>query len=281
MPSTPSRHAYGTLPSQWGELHLPEGDGPFRVCVLVHGGFWKAEYAAELMDDLAADLMARGWAAWNIEYRRLSPGPDDARGGEWPALFEDVAAAVDLLVDLAAAHPLDLDRVAVAGHSAGGHLAGWIAGRPGLPAGAPGAGPRVRVVAAVLQAGVLDLAAKAAQDDEGAERVAALIGVTDVEVAEADVASSPCGQCEVARERLATTSPIHMVPLGVPTLAVHGEADDVVPIAHSQRFVAAARAAGDEADLAAFEGEDHMGHAVALNPMWRRAATWLGEQVPT
>jgi acetyl esterase/lipase len=129
-----SRHNYGSDPSQYGVLY---GEGP--VAVLIHGGFWKAEYGLELMDALAADLTARGWAAWNIEYRRLG------NGGGVPYTLDDVAAAIDHLDQLPG---VDLSRVVTIGHSAGGHLAAWAATRDHH---------RVAVTGVVSQAGVLDL----------------------------------------------------------------------------------------------------------------------------
>ena len=131
----PTVHRYGDDPSQFGELW---GAGP--VAVLVHGGFWKAEYGLDLMHALAADLVGRGWAAWNIEYRRLG------NGGGVPETLDDVAAAIDALADL---DGVDLSRVVTIGHSAGGHLAAWAATRQEQ---------RVPVTAVVSQAGVLDLA---------------------------------------------------------------------------------------------------------------------------
>jgi len=129
-----SRRNYGSDPSQYGVLY---GEGP--VAVLIHGGFWKAEYGLELMDALAADLVARGWAAWNIEYRRLG------NGGGVPYTLDDVGAAIDHLDQLPG---VDLSRVVAIGHSAGGHLAAWAATRDHL---------RVAVTGVVSQAGVLDL----------------------------------------------------------------------------------------------------------------------------
>lgn len=126
-------HSYGDDPSQYGVLC---GEGP--VAVLIHGGFWKAEYDLTLMDALCADLAARGWAVWNIEYRRLG------NGGGVPATLDDVGAAIDALADL----EVDRSRVVAIGHSAGGHLAAWAATREN---------PRVAVTGVVSQAGVLDL----------------------------------------------------------------------------------------------------------------------------
>lgn len=125
---------YGDDPSQYGVLY---GEGP--VAVLIHGGFWKAQYGLELMDALAEDLAARGWAAWNIEYRRLG------NGGGVPETLDDVGAAIDRLADV---DGLDPSRVVAIGHSAGGHLAAWAATREN---------PRVAVTGVVSQAGVLDL----------------------------------------------------------------------------------------------------------------------------
>ena len=129
-----SRRNYGSDPSQYGVLY---GEGP--VAVLIHGGFWKAEYGLELMDALAADLVARGWAAWNIEYRRLG------NGGGVPYTLDDVGAAIDHLDQLPG---VDLSRVVAIGHSAGGHLAAWAATRDHQG---------VAVTGVVSQAGVLDL----------------------------------------------------------------------------------------------------------------------------
>ncbi|HEX5782130.1 MAG TPA: alpha/beta hydrolase, partial [Solirubrobacteraceae bacterium] len=122
-----SRHSftYGSHPSQVCDLH----GASTSVAVLIHGGFWRQRYGRELEGGIARDLVARGWAVWNIEYRRL--GAD----GGWPATFEDVTAAIRAL-------PLEAERVVAVGHSAGGHLAVWAAAE-GL------------VDAAVSQAGAL------------------------------------------------------------------------------------------------------------------------------
>ncbi len=127
-------HRYGDDPSQYGVL---SGAGP--VAVLIHGGFWKAQYGLDLMDALAEDLAARGWVAWNIEYRRLG------NGGGVPETLDDVGAAIDLLAEF---DSVDRSRVVAIGHSAGGHLAAWAATREN---------PRVAVTGVVSQAGVLDL----------------------------------------------------------------------------------------------------------------------------
>lgn len=128
-----SRLSYGDDPSQYAVRY---GEGP--VAVVIHGGFWKAQYDLSLMDALCEDLAQRGWTAYNVEYRRLG------NGGGVPATLEDVSAAIDHLATL----DLDLSRVVTIGHSAGGHLAAWAATREN---------PRVAVTHVVSQAGVLDL----------------------------------------------------------------------------------------------------------------------------
>jgi acetyl esterase/lipase len=249
--SAPVRTSYGREPDQFLELTLPEGAGPAPVVVVLHGGFWRARYGVELARPLAADLAARGWAAVAVEYRRVGAG------GGWPATLDDVAAALDALPDLPGAAALDLTDVTVVGHSAGGHLAAWAAGRGRLPAGAPGAGPRVAVTAAVLQAGVLDLEAAVA-DDLGDGATVGFLG----------------GAPDELPDRYAVADPVRLLPTGVPVLCVHGEADTTVPPDQSERYAAAAAAVGDGVEVALVPGD----HMVVIDPAgeaWRRTLEWL------
>jgi len=253
------------LRSHYGELFLPddEGDGPFPVALVLHGGFWRARYGRKLMHPVCRDLAARGWAAWNLEYRRLGR----LSGGGWPATFEDVAAGVDHLAELAVPRGrdpatgalLDLSRVVAIGHSAGGHLAAWAAARAGLPDGAPGASPRVTVTAAVSQAGVVDL------------RLA-----WELRLSGGVVGRLLDGDPQRRPERYALASPAERLPLGVPVLLTHGGRDDIVPPAISERFLAAARQAGDACDLHLEPDEDHFGHIDPGNPLWTAVVEWLG-----
>jgi acetyl esterase/lipase len=181
--------AYGPGADRFGELWRPAGDGPWPVVVLLHGGFWRAQRTLELMRPLAADLAGRGFAAWNLEYRRVGQP-----GGGWPGTCEDVAAGLDHLARLAGREPLDLDRLVVAGHSAGGHLALWSASRAGLPAGAPGAGPLVAPRLVVSLAGVCDLHAGAAGGiGEGA--VAEFLGASPDQAPSATGSPPPWPAC--------------------------------------------------------------------------------------
>jgi acetyl esterase/lipase len=252
---TPGTHPYGPGPAQFLELSLPAGDVPAPVVVVVHGGFWRAAYGIELARPLAADLAARGWAAVAVEYRRVGSGPGG--GGGWPATLEDVAAALDLLPDLPGAARLDLTDVTVVGHSAGGHLAAWAAGRGQLPDGVPGASPRVRVTAAVLQAGVLDLV-RADEQGMGADAVAEFLG----------------GHAAEVPERYASADPVRLLPTGAEVLCVHGTADTSVPLEQSERYAAAAGAAGDTVTVAALPG-DHMVVIDPAGPSWARTLDWL------
>ncbi len=246
------RYHYGAHPSQYAELSLPPGSERVPVVVVLHGGFWRDAYDAELARPLAADLVTRGWAALVVEYRRVGRSPTDGGGG-WPRTAQDVAAAVDGLAgegqDLAGGR-LDLERVVAIGHSAGGHLAGWLAARPGLPPGTPGADPSVSISAFVSQAGVLDLVA-AARERLGGQAVPDLMG----------------GGPAARAAEYALASPAARLPLGVPSVCVHGRADETVPHQQSETFVAAARAAGDPSELRSFDG-DHFEPIAVGSPAW-------------
>ncbi|MGH9245389.1 MAG: alpha/beta hydrolase family protein [Acidimicrobiales bacterium] len=246
-------HAYGGEPSQHAALHLPDGDGPFPVVVLLHGGFWWARYDRTLMTPLALDLVARGWAVWNVEFRRVGEP-----GGGWPGTLLDVAAAVDHLATVAAATRLDVHKVLAVGHSAGGHLALWAACRPGLPEGTPGANPRIGLAGVVSLAGVADLRAAAAAD-LGPNACIDLLG----------------GSPDEVPERYALASPADRVPLGVAQLIVHGDRDRLVPVEHGRAYAAAALQVGDPVEWMELTG---VGHFELIDPghaAWRGTAATL------
>lgn len=242
---------YGGGPEQYVELTRPEGGGPHPCVVLLHGGFWRARYGLDLMRPLAGAVVAAGLAAADVEYRRVGQA-----GGGYPGTLADVAAALDLLATVPG-----LGALVLVGHSAGGQLALWGAGRHRLPAGATGARPAARPAAVVSLAGVCDLA-EAARAETGAGAVPDLLG----------------GMPDDVPERYATASPVMLVPLGVPTLLVHGDADDRVPVEQSRRYARRAAAAGDAVELVELPGVGHREVIDPATPAWRevarRLATW-------
>jgi acetyl esterase/lipase len=222
------------------------------VAVLIHGGFWRARYDLRLEDRLVIDLAGRGWAVWNLEYRRLGWR---SRGG-WPETFEDVAAGIDHLGRLD--EPLDLSRVVAIGHSAGGQLSLWAAARPGLPARAPGAEPRIRLAAAVSQAGVVDI------------REAARLGLS--RRAAESFLGGPWGRVP---QRYDLASPSERLPLNLPHLLVHGDADEAVPVELSRRYARRAAEDGDSCELVELPGVGHDEHLDPDSGAWRAVTTWL------
>lgn len=246
--------SYGPERSQRADLHLPGGPGPHPLTVLIHGGSWTDRYGKIVMRGLAGDLLRRGWAVWNIEYRRVGGG------GGWPVTFADVAAAIDYLPRVSA--PLDLHGVTVIGHSAGGHLALWAAARRQLPEGAPGhlAGdPPVRIARVIAQAGVCDLAGAYRRWRGGA--VLGLMG----------------GPPEDLPERYAAGDPMHLLPLPMPALLVHGTLDQTVSIELARNYERAARAAGSEIELVEIPGAAgrHRAHIDPRGQAWAAVTSRL------
>jgi len=234
--------AYGSGPLQRGEWWLPPGqdghDGRLPTVVLVHGGYWQPSYDRTLEDAVAADLAGRGFLVWNLDYA--------AADADWPSTLLDVAAGHDHLTRGRHAARVDPARTAVVGHSAGGHLALWLASRRQLPPGAPGAGPAAPAPAlAVGQAPVAALA-QGALEGLGDGAVVDLVG----------------GAPDAVPERYRVSDPVALVPARVPTLLLHSDADALVPVSQSEIYVAAA---GPRARLVRVPG----GHFAHLDPTSR------------
>ncbi|GAA0932581.1 alpha/beta hydrolase fold domain-containing protein [Nonomuraea longicatena] len=235
----PSRRIpYGRESDQWGDLYLPDEAGPLPVIALVHGGYWRSVWAADLMEALAADLVGRGFAVWNLEYRR-----PDLHG--WDATVADLASGLAALAGAEA--PLDLDRVAVAGHSAGGQLA--------LRAAADGA----RVALAVSLAGVADLA-------EGDRRW----------LSSGAVAAALGGPEAYTPGVYGAASPLARLPLKVRQLIVQGSGDDLDLVDFSRRYARAAAASGDVVTYLEMSG-DHFAVIDPATPIWRTTAVAISD----
>lgn len=253
LPSTPpdARVAYGPDSSEYGDLRIPGGGGPHPVAILIHGGCFKAAYATTR--DLAAmadALKAQGIATWSIEYRRLGQP-----GGGWPGTYLDIAQAVDFLATLARPHHLDLSRVVLVGHSAGGHLAMWAAGRRRVPDSSPiGSSPRISVRGVVDLAGPLDLTAHRVEYEHLCH--------------DAVITTLMGGTPHTVPDHYAHASPIRLVPLGVPQVLIIGEHEDFVPYPFIAAYAQAARHAGDSVRVIVIP---RVGHFEIANPL---AAPW-------
>lgn len=241
--------AYGPESQQFGELSLPLGNGPHPVVLLIHGGFWRAPYDLSLMTGLAQNLTRQGIAVWNIEYRRIGDS-----GGAWPGTFQDVACAADYLASIAPTYALDMSRVVAVGHSAGGHLALWLAARHRLAQDSPLYQPSPLPLQGVVSlAGVCDLA-KAWQLNLDQGAVAELLG------------AGP----DQAAERYADASPIALLPLGVPQVLIHGDTDDRVPLSISRAYADKASRAGDSVRFIELPNTDHFVLIDADAQVWTR-----------
>lgn len=254
--------AYGAEPLQFGELWLPSGAGPHPLVIVIHGGCWRADLPGlEMMDYMAADLRAQGLAVWNVEYRRIGH-----QGGGYPGTFSDIAQAVDHVRTLAAPHRLDLTRVVLTGHSAGGHLAVWALGRGRLPAASPlWAADPLQVRGAVPLAGIIDLEAYHADGPDecgGPGTIDALVG-------------APARSGDV----YADTSPPRFGPLGAPQVVISGALDHIVPSRFGAAYGAAALAAGDPTEVIDFQGAGHFELIDPTSPAWPRIHAELAAMV--
>lgn len=244
---------YGPSESQVGDLYLPAAVSPPVVCLL-HGGFWRMPYGRDEFSPVAIDLVTRGFAVWNIEYRRLG-----VPGGGWPGTLQDVAAAIDHLAEIAAGGTgLDLDRVTVVGHSAGGQLALWSAAGSGKrhDCRAPS---RVHPIAAAGLAAAADLAGAYALG-AGDSAVNALLG----------------GSPDQYPDRYEAASPLSLLPLGVKQLLIHGTADEALPVELTRSYVHAARSSGDDVEYVELIGAGHMDYLDPKSKAHNTLCHWLG-----
>ncbi len=250
----PIRLAYGADKDNIGDLYLPDnGADGLPVVVMVHGGGWQTKYDMTYFAPISRAIADRGIAVWNIEYRR---------GVDWRDTLADVDNATEALantVQEAAGGRLDLDRVQVAGHSAGGQLAAWIAGRHTLDASAPGAQPRIRPASATIMAGVFDMARAA---NIGNDRfVPAFLG----------------GMPNQVPDSYRIASPIEHLPTDVAVTAIHGDSDATVSVNQSKVYVEAARSAGDSAELEILPGLGHSDFVDPTSLAWSTSVDTIAE----
>jgi acetyl esterase/lipase len=233
-PPADTRVSYGANEFQFGELRLPKGAGPHPVAIVIHGGCWMSQYGLSYMGHLSAALVEAGVATWSVEYRRIGN-----QGGGWPGTFDDVSRAADHLRMLAKTYPLDLNRVIATGHSAGGHLALWLATRKKLPQDSP-----------VYSSDPLPL-----------RGVVSLAGITDLRrtgtACDANVAQLMGGSAKDKAADYNQASPIELLPLGIPYAIVQGDSDTIIPLAMAKDYADAAKKKGDDAKLIVIEKAGH------------------------
>jgi acetyl esterase/lipase len=263
-PQPDHRVAYGADPNQVGELWLPtKGTAPYRVVLMIHGGCWLGSLPGpELLAFQADALRSAGVAVWSISYRRIGQP-----GGAYPGTFQDVAQGADHLKTLAASYPLDLANVVATGHSAGGHLALWAAGRPNIADGSPlKAAAPLPLKAVVAVAGIPDLAF-ALQASTCGDAVDKLVPKPST--------AEPADAKANAKARWADTSPVELLPLRVPQTLVHGVYDGIVPPVHGYRLRQRATPLGDRVSIVNF---DEAGHFELIAP-WTPTGQRVVQQI--
>ena len=231
------RIPYGDAPENFGELRVPSGPGPHPIVVVVHGGWWRATYGLAYAGHISAALTADGFASWNIEYRRVG-----SPNGGYPNLLHDVSAALAKLTEIAPEYALDLSRIVVTGHSAGGHIAAWLAAKQShRELDVFGVTPPL--AGAVPVAGAIDLllCSEMGVADSVGIPVHDFLGGTPIDFP----------------DRYALASPAELLPTGIPVVCIHGAEDTVVPLVISEQYVARARQAGDPASLIVLKGVEH------------------------
>ena len=248
-PPADARLRYGTDEWQFGDLRLPSGAGPHPLVIGIHGGYWRARYGLEHFGHACAALTDAGYATWNIEYRRFGNA-----GGGWPGTLRDVALATDYARTLAESYSLDLSRVVTVGHSAGGHLACWLAGRRRVAAeSAVYTTDPLALRGAVALAGVLDLRR-----------------AWELRLSEGVVSNFLGGTPEEYPDRYDAASPFALLPLGVGQTLVHGTADEDVPYRMSEEYATRARESGDTVGLVTLP---NAGHFELIDPLAKEWAT--------
>jgi acetyl esterase/lipase len=243
--SADHRIHYDAGPYQFGDLWLPQTRGSSRVPLVVffHGGWWKSKYDLGYAGYLCAALKKEGIATWSVEYRRVGE-----TGGGWPATFQDTAAGFDYAAKLAKSYPLDLSRVITMGHSAGGHLAFWVAGRHHIDSHSEIYQPRPQVPlrGAIALAGAVDL-----------RLTIDLSGYFTFAHDKQEIYNLMGGRPEDLPERYKSGSPGDLLPFHVPQIVIQGTADDQIPPELPSRWAEVSRRLGDTATVKMIPSADH------------------------
>ncbi len=224
--------------AQYGELWLPDDQVAHTSVIMVHGGCWLAMYpGVKLMNAVAEDLSNRGFAVWNIDYRRIGH-----HGGGYPGTFLDAANGADIFRSIANKYNLPADRIIAAGHSAGGHLATWLALRHQIsPESDLYIENPIKIHAVISLAGINDL-----------QRYA-------------DYGASPCGEntieklvdSENRKKSYTDTSPSELLPLDIPLVEISGAFDSPVPPFFGYHFVSSIMESGGQAKQILLQSAGH------------------------
>jgi len=212
-PPADARVPYGSDPNQFGDIRLPQGKGPLPLLINIHGGFWRAKYDLAHAGHFCAALTAKGIATWNLEYRRVG-NP----GGGWPGTFDDIRSAYRFLPQLAKRYSVDVNKVVVMGHSAGGQLALCLAARE----------PSLKRV--VSLAGVLDLQQ-----------------AWDLHLSNNAVVEFLGGKPSDVPEHYREADPMQLsIDHATTQWLIHGAADDVIPSYFSRNYAQQKKPKGED-----------------------------------
>ena len=230
------------------DAFVPEGNGPFPTCILVHGGGFTKGNKTTFIKPLFEPLSKAGFAWFTINYR-LAPQH------RYPACIEDVESAIRWVKAHAADYKADPKRIAIIGESAGGHLVSLAGVR---------AKDDTRVAAVVPFYAPHDLELQVNHRHALGPSMEALFGLTELN--------------DAAWKTLREASPISYVRKGLsPYLLVHGTKDATVPFEQSLKFQEKMKASGNACDLIAVEGGIHgMGGWEKIDPSYKeKLIAWL------
>ena len=258
-PTPTKKVAYGTHPDQYAELWLPSQSATAPVIILVHGGCWRADLPGpELVAFLADDLRKQGIAVWSITYRRV--GTVAAQYSPYPGTFQDVAVATDHLTSIAHEHKLDLSRVVTTGHSAGGHLAMWLAARPRLPVDSPLYSNKPLPIRATV----------------------GIAAIADLQVGKT-MSAHACGTDTIdllidskqRKDAFRDTSLTPLLPIGIPQTLISGVYDAIVAPAQALRYRERAKEKNETVELLTLDDAGHFELVAPWTPAGRRVVDKL------